>query len=287
MEYHRDRAELFDFAELATKYHLKYDEAWFRPIVAELRSLLIIADTKDGISAALRPEGYGAALEQLLARAGASELQIDWRKEEILSDASDLEWFPSPDGWKYIQFAKESAPASGAQSSPVSQVKVDLAVLYKLHQHAESGGGPITPGDLLRLFDVHIPARRIELALEGLEAKRDVERHNHEFTIDGGFWKISREGMAKVDRALRVSTSFIGRLHANSDSWLESDEAKKAILKKLDPERVSSPATAKLGEIPPAASVRSIGHRGIDWTKWGTILAAVGIAVSVLLWVLS
>jgi hypothetical protein len=38
-----------------------------------------------------------------------------------------------------------------------------------------------------------------------------------------------------VDRALRVSTSFIARLHQHGDDWLESAEAEQAVLKKLTP----------------------------------------------------
>ena len=115
---------------------------------------------------------------------------------------------------------------------PVSQPKIELAVLYKLHQHAEADGEAITPRDVSGLFDVAIANRRVELALNELETRDDVERVYHPHYSDEGLWQISREGMAKVDRALRVPASFIARLHSNGDIWLDSEEAESAVLQK-------------------------------------------------------
>jgi hypothetical protein len=165
----------------------------------------------------------------------------------------------------------------------LSQAKIDLAVLYKLHQHAEAGGDAIPPNEILRLFGVHIPIRRLELALEELYAKGDVEREYHPFYSDEGLWQVSRDGLARVDRAIRVPASFIGRLHQNGDNWLETEEAEKSVLQKLAaPEAAAPVPIVKLDKVIDLPSSRSI-----DWTKWGTILGALSIVVTVLLWWLS
>jgi hypothetical protein len=165
----------------------------------------------------------------------------------------------------------------------LSQPKIDLAVLYKLHQHAEAGGEAIPPAAVLRLFQIEVPLRRVELALDALEAKQDVERKYDHFYLNERAWEISHDGMMKVDRAIRVPASFIGRLHQNGDHWLETEEAQKAVLKKLpDPQAQIGASTVVLDR------VIALPHsRQIDWTKWGTILAAVGIILTVVLWAFS
>ena len=165
----------------------------------------------------------------------------------------------------------------------LSQPKIDLAVLYKLHQHAEAGEDAIPPVDVSRLFQIDIPVRRIELALEALQAKGDVERKYEHFYLDEGAWDISRDGMMKIDRALRVPTSFIARLHQNGDHWLESEEAQKAVLKRLSEPSAGSETSTIVLENP-----ISLPHsRQVDWTMWGTLLTAAGIVVAVGLWWLS
>jgi len=161
-----------------------------------------------------------------------------------------------------------------------------LAVLYC---HAEQNGGAITPEDVFRLFDVQVSLRRVELALGELQARGDVDREYHPHYSDEGLWQISRNGMAKVDRALRVPTSFLARLHESGDQWLESDEARDAVLKKL-----SEAPAADVVPVPQPAVILPVMEKSepeprsaIDWTKWGTILAAVGIAVTIMLWSLS
>jgi hypothetical protein len=163
----------------------------------------------------------------------------------------------------------------------LSQPKIDLAVLYKLRQQAEAGGGALPPADVTRLFEIEIPLRRVELALEALDAKGDIERDLHEFYPKGA-WEISRDGMMIVDRALRVPSSFICRLHQNGDHWLESEEAQKAVLKRLSEPSAANEASIILGN--PLSLPRT---RQVDWTMWGTLLTGVGIVVAVALWLFS
>ena len=103
MEYTRTPAELADFNELKTRYVFRSaKEEWFDPIISEMEGQLIVARTHDGVSARVRPQGYAYVYRELLRELSAEQLEIDWTKEEILSDSSDYDWFPFPAGWKCI-----------------------------------------------------------------------------------------------------------------------------------------------------------------------------------------
>jgi hypothetical protein len=134
----------------------------------------------------------------------------------------------------------------------ISQPKIELAVLYKLHQHAEAGGEPIPPVDVAGLFGIQISNRRIELALEELEQRGEVQRGYDRMYLDEGVWTISRVGLTRIDRALRVPVSFVARLNSETDAWLESDEAKSAVLKSLPkavPSAAPMPAATQLPSV--------------------------------------
>lgn len=185
----------------------------------------------------------------------------------------------------------------------LSQAKIDLAVLYKLHQSAEHGGGPITPEDVQAEFQCDVPLRRDELGLQTLATKLDVEREDHPYHLKEGLSQISRAGLERVDRALRVSSSFIGRLHANGDGWIESDEANIAVLKNLAPHsRVVNPETHRVESMNAPALISPISihvsphftntqssasddsaTKAGWWSVWGTWIGAA-IGLSALLW---
>jgi hypothetical protein len=177
----------------------------------------------------------------------------------------------------------------------LSQAKIDLSVLYKLHQHAEAGGGAITPGDVAALFRINLSLRRIEVSLRELTKRGEVEEEYHPFYRDEGLWQISRDGLMKVDRALRVPQSFMARLHSNGDQWLESEEAAQSVLNKLP-----SKAGAALPEVHASVSSREViiptfdplrpisgEQRSINWTMWGAIAAILAIPTAIALWIFS
>ena len=115
----------------------------------------------------------------------------------------------------------------------LDQAKVDLAVLWKLFQHSESGGEAEPAREILNLFTTQISLRRIEIALHTLVDRREAENVYHPHYFDeGGLWQISREGIRTVEKALKLPNSFIARLALNGDQWLQTDDAQKAILSK-------------------------------------------------------
>lgn len=114
----------------------------------------------------------------------------------------------------------------------ISQPKIDLAVLLALFNHSETGGDSQTPEELVRLLEGKFSTRRIKVALDELRSRNEVVREYNPH-YEEGFWEISREGIVTVEKALRIPSSFIARLNANGLEWLETDEADKAVLSKL------------------------------------------------------
>ncbi|MEY2943876.1 MAG: hypothetical protein RLY97_1890 [Pseudomonadota bacterium] len=114
----------------------------------------------------------------------------------------------------------------------LSQAKIDLAVLLKHFQHAEADGEAQSPQQISGLFAVNIPVYRIRAALNKLESRDEAVREYDRYNEEEGLWRISREGIQTIEKALCLPNSFIARLNKNGDCWLESEEAADAILSK-------------------------------------------------------
>ena len=115
----------------------------------------------------------------------------------------------------------------------ISQAKIDLTVLLALFNHSEVDGEAETPSEIARLLEQKFSLRRVTIALEELASRNEVQREYHPHYSDEGLWQISRTGVATVEKALKIPASFIARLNANGLEWLDTDEAEKAVLSKL------------------------------------------------------
>lgn len=124
MDYHRSPNALADYDDLKGRYPLHVSEELFDPIVSEIEHLLIFSRTFDGVSVRIHPRGYGDIFRELLTELSAETLQIDWKKEEILSDATNCDWFPLPQGWKWFQISAQVA--GGTRVAPASDRLVRL-----------------------------------------------------------------------------------------------------------------------------------------------------------------
>lgn len=174
----------------------------------------------------------------------------------------------------------------------LSQAKIDLAVLLKLFQHSEANGQAVRSSEICFLFKSPLPARRVELALEALESRREAENHYHPLYPEGA-WQISRSGIQTVENALRNPTTFIARLNSSGDLWLQSDEAKRVKLAR-NPRYPNSPlrkfsfpesSEKQLDDgatVLPTISISEQAHPPINWTKWGTIIGAIGLLVPII-----
>lgn len=127
----------------------------------------------------------------------------------------------------------------------LDQRKIQLAVLYKLHKKAEGDGRAIDIATLTNLFSIDFPIRRLEFALDALESRGSAESHWHPYQEKVLCWLITKDGMDEVDRALKLPKSFIYRLDAGCDEWLESEEAEKAILQKIAKQKIEETREAE------------------------------------------
>lgn len=119
---HRPGDRLLDVDELAHSYHVHVSERWFAAIVADLkaRGIVMTFADKESSSAVLIDGGYKAARRQLLDHLGATNFQVDWKKQEILTDVDCPEGFPMAVGWKWRQYAGEKPnPAPKPEPRPL------------------------------------------------------------------------------------------------------------------------------------------------------------------------
>jgi hypothetical protein len=115
MEANRQTSDIPDLRDLKSKYSLKISDVLLDSSIDpwEARDLLIVSRTYDGTGACIKPGKYGPALSELLQILDATTFEVNWAKEEILTDAaSDSSW-PGLAGWKIFQFdgdARQNAP---------------------------------------------------------------------------------------------------------------------------------------------------------------------------------
>jgi hypothetical protein len=121
---HRSGDRLLDAEELARLYHIHVSEKWFAAIVAELKAegmVMTYAD-KESSSAVLVDGGYKAARQRVLEQLGAASFQVDWNKEEILTDAEYPDRYPLPIGWKWLQYDSDNRKPK-ASPRPIAEVQ--------------------------------------------------------------------------------------------------------------------------------------------------------------------
>jgi hypothetical protein len=101
---HRPGDRLLDRDELARFYGVHLTERWFSAIVADLetRRIVMKVEDKESSSAVLLDSGFKAARKQLLGHLGASGFDVNWHREEILTNAKCPTGFPLPVGSKWL-----------------------------------------------------------------------------------------------------------------------------------------------------------------------------------------
>jgi len=157
----------------------------------------------------------------------------------------------------------------------LSQAKIDLVVLYALHQRLEAALGATIACTIASKFKdlgLDIGEPRIQLALEQLSNRGEAD-FTKDWSLDRNNWKITRKGVLTIEDAIGASDSFISKLNLNGYAWLLSTEAKAHELKKL-PKYNSSSVQTDNG---------MTAKNGFNWTKWGVILTGIGIVVAIII----
>jgi len=103
-QYHIHSSAVNDLDALNTKYNIKLPSEWLYSSVTTWEEFgwVNVSRTLDGkVSAAIRRDQYGKALNEILSWLGAETLSIDGKKEEIFSDISPPDDIPMQSGWKW------------------------------------------------------------------------------------------------------------------------------------------------------------------------------------------
>ena len=185
--------------------------------------------------------------------------------------------------------------AVGTDGLALSSKKIQLVVLHELFGFAERNQNAPTPRDIAKSLDaLRVSLRRVEVALNELESLGHAEVHPDPGA--GVFrWQITGEGFGVIDRALKIPVSFIARLAANGNAWLATDDAKKAVLKKLDKPEEPSPsnraqAPIEISQTPSinitntysptnSNSILTEKQNSVDWPGWVNALIALAVGV--------
>ncbi len=175
MEANRQSGSILDLNELRTKFNLKISDALLPSSIDdwESRDYLIISRTFDGTGAGIRPNKYGAALSSLLEILNADHFEVNWQKEEILTDVDVWADFPSPNGWKLLLIEKEQTA-----SSEIIPSNDDLRTApNELHRidSTQWTGAQFTIVDTKVLREVRDGTQRLKLAVYGINFQNDAE----------------------------------------------------------------------------------------------------------------
>lgn len=92
----------------------------------ENKGYLIVSRTLDGyVCACLRQDCVTEALEEVLDLIGANTFKVDWNKEEISTDADNVDLIAAREGWKLFKIQKEKNLAHSInhkESNPPIQI---------------------------------------------------------------------------------------------------------------------------------------------------------------------
>ena len=138
LDWHRDADRLLGTDELREFYSLKIDRKQFEAIVANLkgRGIVFAFYDQEGPAATLNPSAYKEAQSIVFRNIGdPATFAVDWKKEEIVSEVAAPDWFPVPDGWKWLQIASgnphlptDASTKSSVQHEPTNWQKWGVIV---------------------------------------------------------------------------------------------------------------------------------------------------------------
>jgi hypothetical protein len=112
LDWHRDSERLLGADELRDIYGLTMSKKMISAILADLKSRGFIEgfEDKDGGSGFVTDRTYALTRDEVMRELGNPEtFDVDWTKEEILTEADTPKWFPVPNGWKW--YTVEPKPA--------------------------------------------------------------------------------------------------------------------------------------------------------------------------------
>ena len=135
---HKPDASIPEVVDLAKRYFVKGDEAHIRSAIKRWddKGYLLTYKTLDGaVGTRVRPNSLSDALSEVLDFLEADTFRVDWKKEQILTDAKDHSLIVCPDGWMLLELECD------ASSSPVIPT-VPLAAASAVPVHIVNNFSP-------------------------------------------------------------------------------------------------------------------------------------------------
>ena len=97
----------------------------------------------------------------------------------------------------------------------IKQNSLSEAVLFHLFMLSQIGNGRTKVDKLSDQFDIAVGGKRMELALEALEARKLI------YNSRDGFYTIERKGYSYVEEQLEIDQTIINEYSKFGDHWLE------------------------------------------------------------------
>ncbi len=93
----------------------------------EDRGYLIVARDLSGfVGACLKRDAISDALEEVLDTLEANTFKVDWEKEEILTDATNLDLVPAREGWKLFHLEPDDSSLEGKTDASSAAVPFQI-----------------------------------------------------------------------------------------------------------------------------------------------------------------
>jgi hypothetical protein len=152
--------------------------------------------------------------------------------------------------------------------------KVAAGILYKMYAHDNNMGGNDQLNDVFEgvASAAAVRAQLGRLVDLGLIIKFGLPEND--------VWSLTHEGHELAFRLVSKPNSFMARLQQHGLPWLRESEAAKAqmtpVFRRYEVDTILNDDTGTPNEVVP-----------FNWTKWGTILAGLSIAVAIGIAVLS
>ncbi|MDN3645498.1 hypothetical protein QWY75_04650 [Pontixanthobacter aestiaquae] len=107
-----------DVLDIGRDYHLKYEDNILKSAVTPWldRGYLISQQMMDGsVIASIKPAKFSDALSDVLDFLDATFFRVDWKKEEVITDADQSIEIPCREGWKLFHTERPKPKQSSDQ----------------------------------------------------------------------------------------------------------------------------------------------------------------------------
>lgn len=143
-------SSIHDVEELAARHNVKISPSVVKSSITvwDDRGLLVISRLANGtVKAAVKRSRFADALGEVLDHLDARIFEVDWHKEEILTDADSSIDIPCPNGWKVFYCERTQRAHAENQTSATVPLPITIQNIFSPADansiKVESNEGPI------------------------------------------------------------------------------------------------------------------------------------------------